>query len=274
MEKIRINNEECYVAFLDILGFKEYVKTTKPDDILKMFQELDIITKSLKKDIISFAETEEMKKKANTLPKELYLYIMSDSIILAIKCCHEGALHFLVDCCQKIQAKLLSQYHLTLRGGISKGIYYGDQTINFGCGMIKACELEEKAKYPRILIDKEILPELKATCIPFINCSNEIKTEVCTNIANNEYIDFTEHPNKIKAEIYVNVASKKYMDLSECLDFITNEKGKHSDKHTLEKYEWLEDQLCNEIEKNNEEIQATIAQEEFLKEEQSNENRT
>ena len=249
-----INNEECYVAFLDILGFKEYVKSTDPDDVLKIFQDLQKVKERLARDILGFAQTDEIKKIANTLPQSLYLYIMSDSVILAINCCHEGALHFLIRYCQIMQEQLLSKYHLLLRGGISKGIYYGDQTINFGRGMIKAYEFEGKAKYPRILIDEKILSELKPTPIPFINCSYEIKTETIE-----------------KHDIhYINVANNILLDLLSCCKWITDETRKQSG--VLEKYRWLEQQLYHEIEKNDAETQDKIAEEEYFKEVQSNEN--
>ena len=45
---------------------------------------------------------------------------------------------------------------LLFRGGICYGKYYHENGITFGPGVVKAYELEKKAIYSRIVIDKDI----------------------------------------------------------------------------------------------------------------------
>lgn len=55
---------------------------------------------------------------------------------------------------------MLSKYQLLLRGGVSEGNYYQNNNISFGSGLVKAYELEDKAKYPRIIFDRSMIEDI------------------------------------------------------------------------------------------------------------------
>ena len=89
------------------------------------------------------------------------LRVYSDNFLLYIKeegqdIVHEdfNALMALVSVVALIQMKILAQYRILLRGGITKGEFYVNDNIIFGNGLIQAVEIEsQKAIYPRVVID-------------------------------------------------------------------------------------------------------------------------
>lgn len=139
--------ENCYIAFLDLLGFKELVKTQTCEQILKIFDEI----KS------QYMITCDNDKKPLIDPNEIHFKIMSDSICLYISSQITNSLPVLISLCAYFQLRLWRLEHpILVRGGIVKGDIYANDDIMFGTGLTNAYLLEEKnAKVPRIIITKE-----------------------------------------------------------------------------------------------------------------------
>ena len=136
----------CFVAYLDILGFSNYV--TK--DLSK---EKDSGFKSLKSlfDELERLQRQTIEKSNKYLPNvsnSLKYFIMSDSIIVAIPIDVKYSLDFLIDFCNEIFAFTLVRHKLLIRGGISNGLIYMDDKIVFE---------NQEAKYPRIVLKTEII---------------------------------------------------------------------------------------------------------------------
>jgi hypothetical protein len=131
--------ENKYVAFLDVLGFKELVKE-KGHKLDKYF---DTINKALK-DI-------------NGDKPRLNSQLVSDSTILACDLNRED-LRLLLKTVQTIQARCALE-NIWLRGAISIGDIYFDRTLNIvvGNGLSDAYILETQERFPRIIIDPKIL---------------------------------------------------------------------------------------------------------------------
>lgn len=131
---------ECFVAFLDILGFKNYIDKAECQEIYEIFSE-----------ILNF--------KASPLVKEYPAYdnikitIMSDSIIVYIDSSITDAFLALTDVCSQMQIKLMNRAEpILLRGGIAKGSLYHKDNILYGKGLTSAYILENTlAVYPRII---------------------------------------------------------------------------------------------------------------------------
>ncbi len=131
---------ECFVAFLDILGFKKYIDKAECQEIYEVFSE-----------ILNF--------KASPLVKEYPAYdnikitIMSDSIIVYIDSSITDAFLALTDVCSQMQIKLMNRAEpILLRGGIAKGSLYHKDNILYGKGLTSAYILENTlAVYPRII---------------------------------------------------------------------------------------------------------------------------
>lgn len=220
---MKIENEDCYVAFLDIQGFKHLVKTREPEYILKVFKLIQSTENSILRDKI-FYEDHDSEEKYNSLSSSLFYYIMSDSIVLAIKSSVEEGFHFLAKWCCEIQVRLFREYNILLRGGISKGCFYGEGHISFGKGMVNAHELESKGGAFKIFLDHSLyyLTDKKPK-LPFLNVNWK-------NEEDRIYIDWVP---------YIISSDSVYKDLmSFCKEEIEKAQGKN-DVKLIEKYEWL-----------------------------------
>lgn len=162
-----ISNKECYVAFLDLLGFYEIIDEWEPSKINEMFEGLfdaGNLLKSCRATPLGF-DSIKSAEYFNSLHENLFIYIMSDSIVLAIENSNERNLHFLLYTCDFIQKYFFEQYSVILRGGVSVGWFYGQGPIAFGEGFVNAHYLEDKkAIYPRIIIDKKLEDVLEDAC--------------------------------------------------------------------------------------------------------------
>ena len=148
-----IEYKQCYVAFLDILGFKDLVFSSKKSTIENYFGIVDSAIQYLKR----ISNKQDIK----------YITI-SDSIILSVehgKDKNEN-FHRLQNLCVAvglIQASLALK-NIWLRGGISSGEAFFDQHEYqvVGQAYIDAYLLEQQtALYPRIVIDGKIIKEFK-----------------------------------------------------------------------------------------------------------------
>lgn len=191
MEKI-INyaTEERFVAFIDILGFKDIVmKNKNPEKIMIALEtakekirnkNFDVVSTSnfslLNKDYRQdslFPEYFDVACAVNDLDLEelkcdfeefenLKITWFSDSLILSIKADELYNLLFLIEIVKNLQANLFN-YKILLRGAITKGeFHHGDNAV-YGKAMIDAYILEsKKVVTPRIILSKELIKYIKS----------------------------------------------------------------------------------------------------------------
>ena len=139
---------QYYVAFLDILGFKNLVNDPNRtcEEIVRIYDFVQYRYETFFKSEIEIQNNIKMK-------------VMSDSICLYIKTDFPNALHYLISYCVTFQCDLFANGHL-LRGGITSGDMYVENDIIFGPALTEAYLLEEKnAKVPRIIIRKKTMDE-------------------------------------------------------------------------------------------------------------------
>lgn len=139
-------NEDCYVAFLDILGFKEIVNKKDVEYVKSIFHEISKLRKFVLKSEIEEVDDYEIMK------KETIIRIMSDSIIIAVPSRHVNSFAFVCMVCMQVQASLL-KYNILIRGGIERGHFYCNKEVMFGVGLTNAYLLENIAKSPRIIVN-------------------------------------------------------------------------------------------------------------------------
>ncbi len=145
--------KDHYVAFLDILGFKNILDQYECEEIYSIF---DTIHKrssvSLIWNGINISAYSQIKHK-----------ILSDSVILYIEASIEDSFAALLYVCEGLQKSLLLRKKpILLRGGIALGGLFYEEDIIFGEGLTKAYLLESKiAKFPRIVFTEETLEEGK-----------------------------------------------------------------------------------------------------------------
>ena len=165
-----------FVAFVDILGFKELVIAAEREPQL-----LDFIA------II-------MGKLRRTCCENPYhggrITQFSDCIVMSYNATEDG-LSFLMMNCTLLTTNLI-QHGILLRGGISVGNLCHDDELLFGIGMNRAYAFDSSGQPPRISIDQLVLDELPATsrCRKFI-ASDEDGSAMCHTLIDFEFYDPT-----------------------------------------------------------------------------------
>lgn len=147
--------EEKYVAFIDILGFKDIVYSNDK------YRIQDYITA-----MENWHGLLEHAKKIDKI--EIEFNTISDSIVIYTKI-DEDNLRFLIYLVASLQSHLLIN-KLYSRGAISKGdIYFNsDTSILVGKGLISAYQLEQTANFPIVIIDNKIIYDLSQNRDNFI----------------------------------------------------------------------------------------------------------
>ena len=140
---------EHFVAFLDILGFKQLITHSSCDEIYNIFE--TIHNNSSDKLIYNGVEIGAYQ--------QIRHMILSDSVILYIPSDIEDSFYALITVCRKLQTTLANRENpILLRGGIAKGNLYCDNGIIYGDGLTNAYLLESNlAKFPRIIFTGDTL---------------------------------------------------------------------------------------------------------------------
>ena len=226
-----INGKECIVAFVDLLGFKDFVEKNSTMDILSIFRIIQKEKDHIKKDQIIDFENEEFENEYNQLSKKTYFRIMSDSIIIAIDVLSEQALMFVIKWIAIIQSTLLGgDKKILSRGGIACGEFYGDEEIMFGKGMVRAYNLEKIAKTPRVIIEKDLIEKIWGS--DYEDIYNEPTSIIKKDEDEKLYVDYLEQidweKNSERLSDYVNEG----IDLCDSIS---------------EKYVWLKNKMIHQI---------------------------
>ncbi|ODS04562.1 hypothetical protein [Vibrio scophthalmi] len=144
-----IQYEKSFVAFLDVLGFKQMIKAANRDKINKYFGIVD--------SAISYLKGIESKQNISSI-------VISDSIILNVQCSddNEENIEKLRQLCIAIGLiqQNLAIKGIWLRGAICHGDTYFDSRKSqvVGPAFVEAYLLEEKmAVNPRVILDSKII---------------------------------------------------------------------------------------------------------------------
>lgn len=145
-----------YVAFLDLLGFKNITNEQDCAFIKAFFNDIELLK-------FSFDAPMGTTVFGKDLVEDADFTIMSDSIVIATENSNAG-LAYLLFLCSTIQSRLLTSpaHPLLLRGGISYGNYYKLKSLSFGPAMTEAYLLENQANSPRVIIDPKIIEKMMA----------------------------------------------------------------------------------------------------------------
>ena len=144
-------SKNCFVAFIDILGAKELM-CGNPKDALNIVHNAydDAINMILR---IYSTGNRYVKTK-----------IFSDNIVISVQYTKDNEkyrLFILLILCAYFQERLLA-YNILMRGGISRGDFFIDNTMVWGEALVKAYQIESQiAIYPRIVIEPKLIGELE-----------------------------------------------------------------------------------------------------------------
>lgn len=149
--------KEYYIAYFDLLGYKNFFKTNpeKAGDFLNTIHEAIQNTKAYIQGVNSSPIVGKFEQVS------VQTKIFSDNILLCLERSSTPMeyLRFLtfIVIVADIQRNFILQYDLFLRGGITIGTLSFNNDFIFGQGLIDAVSLEETAKYPRIIMDQTVL---------------------------------------------------------------------------------------------------------------------
>jgi hypothetical protein len=154
--------KRALVILVDVLGFRELIKTASADAIYKILKEKDRITIKLPRDLRVFGPS--FRRQAD--------YIFSD-LIVGVRFLrtnvrpNEVELAFFSSIHEYIRLVGLQQFYLAckgvfVRGGITLGDIYTATGIIFGPALVRAYELESQmARWPVIIFDLNLIEEFK-----------------------------------------------------------------------------------------------------------------
>jgi hypothetical protein len=155
--------EQRYVAFIDILGFKELIKRSEkeePNENENRPHAVSAIFNALNFDLSSINATYK-KISLGTESPDLRLNTFSDFVVISSKPT-PGGLDALVFAVWFVVTEWLSKGYIS-RGGISRGKVVhrgyeeGKSPIVFGPAFVSAYTLEQEiADYPRVVLSKEV----------------------------------------------------------------------------------------------------------------------
>ncbi|BDT70193.1 hypothetical protein os1_43860 [Comamonadaceae bacterium OS-1] len=129
------------VAFLDVLGFSAMVKHDSEAEEEKFLPRIISIFEKL-------ADTPK--------PAQMSIRMFSDSITITAPLSPENILRT-IEVCAELQILCLKQ-KILLRGGISFGKHFSNESLIFSDALVKAYSIESKiARFPRIVIDPNTL---------------------------------------------------------------------------------------------------------------------
>jgi hypothetical protein len=162
-----LSKANSVVAFIDILGFKEIVKAnekSKNDDII---YELQLALEQAYKKSITITShwLDNLGKLDNDLFKiKLKHKQFSDNIYVSFDFKDDNSDYevavYLIIIISAIYQKIMLTKGFYVRGGIALGTAYFDENMIFSNALIKAYDIESKiAKYPRIVIDDEVIKQ-------------------------------------------------------------------------------------------------------------------
>lgn len=149
--------KEYYIAYFDLLGYKEFFRS-HPENVQDFLRTIhDAISNS--KYYIHEANTSRIGADLGML--SIQTKVFSDNVLLcmertAAEIEYPRLLAFLAIVAD-IQRNFILEYGLFLRGGITIGELSFNDDFVFGQGLIDAVELEETAIYPRIVMGKAVL---------------------------------------------------------------------------------------------------------------------
>lgn len=228
--------KDCYVAFLDILGFKEFCKDEQSDcAIIKaLFDDTELIVSKYNETFAKLVISQDTIDNSQ-------LMIMSDSIVISAPNTDEGLLSILYQ--GAFIQNMLLKCGLLVRGGIARGKFFQYKKIMFGPAMIQAYEIENTASFPRVVLSDDIIDRLiekgffqKGNIqkyLSFEHDSIQIQIEILV-MQDNDKKYFLNYLSPLEI-IKIN----KDIELKNNIENTISKGLKEHDQKIKKKYEWL-----------------------------------
>lgn len=231
------------VAYIDVLGFARLVDLSEGK---KSEEEKELRRKRIGNYfnvVLKQVQSTEGNNGKGYFSSEGEGYsIISDSLVFWVNA-NIASFVTLVQKLSSIQAQLL-KHEILFRGGISEGGLHIDRQNNIlvGTGLIRAYELEKQALYPRVIIDRRLVP--KYANETGISGFMDLFKGFISNKGNLKY-----SKNFCFVNYFVHVATQNRFLKDSAIQSIvdTIKKGVYDNKHVA-KYDWVKDRLIEELE--------------------------
>jgi len=247
--------EDCFVAFLDILGFKSKVlgSQNNPDILKDIIQSLNIVN------AIPSGDKEVSSGPYGARTIQIRRRFFSDSLVFFLKEKPSDIVHlFLV--IRYLQDKLWRR-SVCLRGSIVRGQMYWteeDNNIAVGQGLIDAHKCESTiAIYPRIVVSEKLYTYIERespSAFPFGNDTTTSLVHYITQDADGVHFLDLLHPDVIRTrgETLWRSGNERYsialddsshslrQDVLRHVDKIIRDNTGATDEKVRQKYAWLQ----------------------------------
>lgn len=153
-----------FVAFVDILGFKNLVNNSNSNQ--KLIETID--------NVLSEIEDDKNRNSDKALGNKAIgreITNFSDSIVISYSTeCQGAGVNLLIDV-RLLQLRLL-YYGILSRGAVTFGKLIHDDDVCFGPALVEAYKMEEHdAIYPRVIVDESVIKEDLHN--PYLNVDND-----------------------------------------------------------------------------------------------------
>lgn len=226
--------EDRIVAFVDVLGFKGLVDSSKND--VKVLRNITSALSTLYEWI--------WKWEADGGDSSFAFTQFSDSVVLSALADTQDSFEMLLQLMLGI-VDIAYSHCIIVRGGIARGKLIHDNEMVVGPAMVDAYFLESQiAKYPRIVISEELKTEFEVNLQEYVDSQPNL-TEIPSfnKIFKQDDVDGLWYMDYIDPdEEFVIRHSKK--DYIETLKDIARKGLSNSDANVRMKYEWLERKLA------------------------------
>lgn len=153
------NTSKRYIAFLDIMGFSNYVYRNKHELVKTRMENLHTIINETEKDLHNGST------QWKNIQNPIKTVIFSDSILIISKDDSDNSLDFILLAC-KLLLKKSFEKKIPMKGAISYGTITADfeKSLFFGKALIDAYTLEEQLNIYGVALDEKVERKFK-------NCS-------------------------------------------------------------------------------------------------------
>lgn len=218
------NYTNCYIAFLDILGFKELIKTKPCDEVYSIF------TSKMKNPLYAVHKGTEKIFDMKTVKSK----VMSDSVCFCVDSSVKNALFGLILTCANFQVELMKlETPILCRGAIVRGDILWEGDTIFGPGFIDAYRMEENnATHPRIIMTRSTVESSK----------ENTEESIVNDLSNLLFIDHDDFLTIDSMELFEGLDT----DGSYCKNLynhIVDVLGETVDNSVREKYMYLKTKL-------------------------------
>lgn len=226
--------EDRIVAFVDVLGFKDLIDSSKND--VKVLRNITSALSTLYEWI--------WKWEADGGDSSFAFTQFSDSVVLSALADTQDSFEMLLQLMLGIVDIAYSNC-IIVRGGIARGKLIHDNEMVVGPAMVDAYFLESQiAKYPRIVISEELKTEFEVNLQEYVDSQPNL-TEIPSfnkifkqdDVDGLWYMDYID-PDE---EFVIRHSKKDYIDT---LKDIARKGLSNSDANVRMKYEWLERKLA------------------------------